>query len=298
MVIMMMKRLELENKIKKTALKISANSIIATLSIDTMSNHSPYELYDFDADYSLNDFCIYMHRLHVSNRFDLANSLDFDSFEFPDDNTDDKTLLLSALVSINQKQTVIELFKQFGQLFADYDLTSNWQMRIIENNFDGYFLVNAFLTNNDNPQCLLLGYDIYHYINQNKSIVPPDSNLLQARFSWHTDKPSKYYRKYLIAIDDNFDWDTQLAKIDQKFYKMYQNLIDKNLKNYGYNTSFYPNAIISLDLIWFVNYSKLTQKNAKFSKHNMSVHDIEYEIKNHPDSSISKIMKKLASNLQ
>lgn len=298
MVIMMMKRSELENEMKKTALKISANSIIAALSIDTITNHSPRSIYDCEENYELSDYYNYMHRLHISNRFNLANSLEFASLDFPDDNTDDKTLLLSALVTIDQKQAVIELFKKFGQLFVDYDLTSNWQMRIIENNFDGYFLVNAFLTNNDNPQCLLLGYDIYHYINQNKDVVPPNSDLLQVRFSWHTDKPSKYYRKYLVAIDDDFDWDTQLAKIDQKFAKMYQDLTNNDLKHYGYNMSFYPNSIISLDLIWFINYSKFSQKNDSFAEHAMSVHRIESEIKNQPDSSISKIMKKLASNLQ
>lgn len=242
----------------------------------------------------------------------------FNHQEYCFSNLDHKTILLSALTIADKVPIIKNDLINVSQVLVDLDQSSNWHLKIISNYFKPYVLLNAFLTNNEEPQILLLGkticdhlytgYDnIYHkdqdYLNQLSD--EQSEQLAFLTYSWHIDHPSQWYRGQLYSLDANLNWDRSLKQIDKRFAKRYKTIMDflnyhpKKYLPLTYVTNddvvYFNNMhIYTLDLDWFMSdlSSKIFGTDVDPVLYNTKNNQEEFE-----DPKIQKILEQLATNL-
>lgn len=135
------------------------------------------------------------------------------------------TVLLSALVNETTIDCITDLFKKFGQCLMSYHSLTQWQMRILTTKMNQFTLVNMLLTNNNEPQLIVLGDNLATLLkltllrndatqSEYQRILKP---LLQVRYLLNTDKVSDVYQHDLINLDNNVDMSLLMKHIDSKF---------------------------------------------------------------------------------
>ena len=255
----------------KIARTISNHAFVATLSrtnVDPANKNNPQErektylLYDPSYTYQVPGLML------VNQQLDLVPNL----------GTDNESMLFSVLTNqINQNLVKAQLIK-LCQLISNTKLNSDWQLKLLTTEFQGFMLINAFLTNNEQPQFIHLTRDIIKalYLDPDDVAQPEQwQNLLDDSlvYNWHTEQPSKIYQKQIINLADPKDLPKILAKIDalmprfmaqsvlyqqQAFKNAFSTVITKELKtkkhkNFNYEPLDVINTINVLDLDWFLS---------------------------------------------
>lgn len=175
------------------------------------------------------------------------------------DQINDKDVVISALTNVINASEVKDALIKLSKLVIDKDITNSWQLEIITTDFKPYVLLTALLTNNDQPKlinlgstCLLALYEHHMYENLEHIFGSPKwESLNNVFYAWNTEKPSKIYRKQLIALEPNFDWESHLQIIDNLFKDMLSNTIEDEKSRRR------PSPIITLDLSWFIYECKM-----------------------------------------
>lgn len=254
----------------KIARTISNHAFVATLSrtnVDPANKNNPQErektylLYDPSYTYQVPGLML------VNQQLNLVPNL----------GTDNESMLFSVLTNqANQNLVKAQLIKSC-QLTSSAKLNSDWQLKLLTTAFQGFTLINAFLTNNNQPQFIHLTRDIIKalYLDPDDIAKPEQwQNLLDDRlvYNWHTDQPSKIYQKQIVNLAKPQDLPKILAKIDtlmprfmaqsvlyqQKAFKnAFSTVISKELnqkkhKNFDISHLDVIDTINILDLDWFL----------------------------------------------
>ena len=161
-------------------------------------------------------------------------------------NTQNKTTLISTLTNQSNTELVKANLIALCQFLIQKDLTNNWHLQILVTPFAGFNLINAFMTNNLEPQYLNLGIDVlnqlyfnrwhinYDPLNESYHFDPEKvTNLLNVTYSWQTEKPSLAYQKQLIKLDPQQEWSKILPKIDQTMQRLMQKTVIKTQETYA-----------------------------------------------------------------
>lgn len=230
-------------------------------------------------------------------------------------NLDHKTILLSALTIADDIPLVKDDLINLSQALVDLDQSSGWHLKIISNYFKPYVLLNAFLTNNEEPQILLLGKEMYNeFYMTYSSIYDQDETKMRETaemqgeqlqyltYSWHIDHPSQWYRDQLYSLDSNLNWDRSLKLIDERFAKRYKRIMANINSNSGEYIDYPDNEIqyfktahiLTLDLDWFMSDlgSKIFGTDADPVLYNTESNQEKFE-----DPKIQQILEQLANNL-
>lgn len=184
----------------------------------------------------------------------------------------DKSILFSVLVNKYQIDTVTNSLIQLGKQISQNStyLTKKWHVKLLKTNLNEFTLINLFMTTNEYPQIIFLGYDIacflYGYLQNTRSyrnyklIFKP---LCKCKYLWHTSNPSEFYKANLVSLDDAYDW-THLSEIINSQFDIFLNFILSKKYNYkqmisevnamGQISSI--KSIKILDLCWFITYLK------------------------------------------
>lgn len=255
----------------KIARTISNHAFVATLSrtnVDPANKDNPQEreksylLYDPSYQYYVPGLML------VNQQLDLA----------PDLGTDNESMLFSVLTNQSNHNLVKEQLIKLCQLISNTKLNSDWQLKLLTTEFQGFILINAFLTNNEQPQFIHLTRDIIKalYLDPDDVAQPEQwQNLLDDSlvYNWHTEHPSKIYQKQIVNLAKPQDLPKILAKIDklmphfmeqsvlyqQKAFKnAFSTVITKELKtkkhkNFNYEPLDVIDTINVLDLDWFLS---------------------------------------------
>ena len=255
----------------KIAKTISNHAFVATLSrtnVDPANKNNPQErektylLYDPSYKYRVPGLML------VNQQLDLVPNL----------GTDNESMLFSVLTNQTNQNLVKAQLIKLCQLTSSAKLNSDWQLKLLTTEFQGFILINAFLTNNEQPQFIHLTRDIIKalYLDPDDVAQPEQwQNLLDDSlvYNWHTEHPSKIYQKQIINLADPKDLPKILAKIDalmprfmaqsvlyqQKAFKnAFSTVITKELKtkkhkNFNYEPLDVINTINVLDLDWFLS---------------------------------------------
>lgn len=161
-------------------------------------------------------------------------------------NTQNKTTLISTLTNQSNTELVKANLIELCQFLIQKDLTADWHLQILVTPFAGFNLINAFMTNNLEPQYLNLGIDVlnqlyfnrwhinYDPLNESYHFDPEKvTNLLNVTYSWQTEKPSLAYQKQLIKLDPQQEWSKILPKIDQTMQRLMQKTVIKTQETYA-----------------------------------------------------------------
>lgn len=255
----------------KIARTISNHAFVATLSrtnVDPANKNNPQErektylLYDPSYTYQVPGLML------VNQQLDLVPNL----------GTDNESMLFSVLTNQTNQNLVKAQLIKLCQLISNTKLNSDWQLKLLTTEFQGFILINAFLTNNEQPQFIHLTRDIIKalYLDPDDVAQPEQwQNLLDDSlvYNWHTEQPSKIYQKQIINLADPKDLPKILAKIDalmprfmaqsvlyqqQAFKNAFSTVITKELKtkkhkNFNYEPLDVINTINVLDLDWFLS---------------------------------------------
>lgn len=135
------------------------------------------------------------------------------------------TILLSALVDKMSLNCIKDLFKKFGQYFISHYSLKQWQMKILTTKMNQFILVNMLITNNNEPQLIILGDNLATLLrlklshsditqSEYQRILKP---LLQVRYVLNNDKVSDIYQQYIINLDNNIDMNLLMQHINKKF---------------------------------------------------------------------------------
>lgn len=255
----------------KIARTISNHAFVATLSrtnVDPANKSNPQErektylLYDPSYKYQVPGLML------VNQQLDLV----------PNIGTDNESMLFSVLTNQTNQNLVKAQLIKLCQLTSSAKLNSDWQLKLLTTAFQGFILINAFLTNNEQPQFIHLTRDIIKalYLDPDDVAQPEQwQNLLDDSlvYNWHTEHPSKIYQKQIVNLAKPQDLPKILAKIDalmpqfmaqsvlyqQKAFKnAFSTVITKELKtkkhkNFNYEPLDVINTINVLDLDWFLS---------------------------------------------
>lgn len=255
----------------KIARTISNHAFVATLSrtnVDPANKSNPQErektylLYDPSYQYQVPGLML------VNQQLDLV----------PNIGTDNESMLFSVLTNQTNQNLVKAQLIKLCQLTSSAKLNSDWQLKLLTTAFQGFILINAFLTNNEQPQFIHLTRDIIKalYLDPDDVAQPEQwQNLLDNSlvYNWHTEHPSKIYQKQIVNLAKPQDLPKILAKIDalmpqfmaqsvlyqQKAFKnAFSTVITKELKtkkhkNFNYEPLDVINTINVLDLDWFLS---------------------------------------------
>lgn len=255
----------------KIARTISNHAFVATLSrtnVDPANKNNPQErektylLYDPSYTYQVPGLML------VNQQLDLVPNL----------GTDNESMLFSVLTNQTNQNLVKAQLIKLCQLISNTKLNSDWQLKLLTTEFQGFILINAFLTNNEQPQFIHLTRDIIKalYLDPDDVAQPEQwQNLLDDSlvYNWHTEQPNKIYQKQIINLADPKDLPKILAKIDalmprfmaqsvlyqqQAFKNAFSTVITKELKtkkhkNFNYEPLDVINTINVLDLDWFLS---------------------------------------------
>lgn len=255
----------------KIARTISNHAFVATLSrtnVDPANKNNPQErektylLYDPSYKYQVPGLML------VNQQLDLVPNL----------GTDNESMLFSVLTNQTNQNLVKAQLIKLCQLTSSAKLNSDWQLKLLTTEFQGFILINAFLTNNEQPQFIHLTRDIIKalYLDPDDVAQPEQwQNLLADSlvYNWHTEQPSKIYQKQIVNLADPKDLPKILAKIDalmprfmaqsvlyqQKAFKnAFSTVITKELKtkkhkNFNYEPLDVINTINVFDLDWFLS---------------------------------------------
>lgn len=255
----------------KIARTISNHAFVATLSrtnVDPANKSNPQErektylLYDPSYKYQVPGLML------VNQQLDLV----------PNIGTDNESMIFSVLTNQTNQNLVKAQLIKLCRLTSNAKLNSNWQLKLLTTAFQGFILINAFLTNNEQPQFIHLTRDIIKalYLDPDDVAQPEQwQNLLDNSlvYNWHTEHPSKIYQKQIVNLAKPQDLPKILAKIDalmpqfmaqsvlyqQKAFKnAFSTVITKELKtkkhkNFNYEPLDVINTINVLDLDWFLS---------------------------------------------
>lgn len=255
----------------KIARTISNHAFVATLSrtnVDPANKDNPQEreksylLYDPSYQYYVPGLML------VNQQLDLA----------PDLGTDNESMLFSVLTNQSNHNLVKEQLIKLCQLISNTKLNSDWQLKLLTTEFQGFILINAFLTNNEQPQFIHLTRDIIKalYLDPDDVAQPEQwQNLLDDSlvYNWHTEHPSKIYQKQIVNLAKPQDLPKILTKIDKlmphfmaqsvlyqqkEFKSAFSTVISKELKtkkhkNFNYEPLDVIDTINVLDLDWFLS---------------------------------------------
>lgn len=255
----------------KIARTISNHAFVATLSrtnVDPANKSNPQErektylLYDPSYKYQVPGLML------VNQQLDLV----------PNIGTDNESMIFSVLTNQTNQNLVKAQLIKLCRLTSNAKLNSNWQLKLLTTAFQGFILINAFLTNNEQPQFIHLTRDIIKalYLDPDDVAQPEQwQNLLDNSlvYNWHTEHPSKIYQKQIVNLAKPQDLPKILAKIDalmpqfmaqtvlyqqEAFKNAFSTVITKELKtkkhkNFNYEPLDVINTINVLDLDWFLS---------------------------------------------
>lgn len=236
-------------KIQELALKITNHCFVAMVNRDTTEINAYNEATHYKERYPLFDPTYRKIKPYEPTNHDL------DQVEvgvtglvtLPEMlNTQDKTTLISTLTNQSNTELVKANLIELCQFLMQKDLTNDWHLQILVTPFGGFNLINAFMTNNLEPQYLNLGIDVlnqlyfnrwhinYDPLNESYHFDPEKvTNLLNITYSWQTKKPSLAYQKQLIKLDPQQDWSKILSKIDQTMQQLMQKTVIKTQETYA-----------------------------------------------------------------
>lgn len=245
---------------------IMHNSIKSTIRNVYMNTTSVHTIDDMDKKSYFN-----ISRHEINNGIMCDTILTNDIQEFIESN-DPKTMLISCLVNQVQLNKIQNSLLEISKLINSYNHGNNLIGKIIISDSKPYFMINLFLTNNNNPQLIHLGFDIAssNYIRPkchfSKNI---NYQLCTLVFLWHTTKPSQYYQPQIISLDDNIDFEQAMNQLDKIFnkrlrYEMYDehgtlrpDNYYRNITNNYVSHKYYhgdTSSITILDFEWLMNH--------------------------------------------
>lgn len=231
------------------------------------------------------------------------------------------SILFSCLIPKTNASEINLLLYRLKQTLSSLT-TKTWQAKIISTKIGNLRLINLFMTTNDQPQVVHLGYDIITVLIENNLIYEDAMNyavleasineysdysdfmakvnhasdklveqLKKPSYQWHTAGPLKYYQQHLVVLGNN-----KKQKL-QKLLDFYQTALKTalntrktdNISKYSRTKS---NSIDLLDLNGLIN-SKI-MSNHYYLRYEQRPKDIN---KAESDPEVKEILTDLAKNL-
>lgn len=231
------------------------------------------------------------------------------------------SILFSCLIPKKNAGEINLLLYRLKQVLSSLT-NKTWQAKIISTKIGNLRLINLFMTTNEQPQVIHLGYDIIMVLIENSLIYEEAMNyaavetsineysdypdfmakvdhasdelieqLKKQIYQWHTTDPLKYYQKYLTVLGNN-----KKQKL-QKLLAFYQDVLKTalntrktdNISEYHRTKS---NSIDLLDLNGLINSQIMA--NHYYLKYEQRPKDVN---KAESDPEVKEILTDLAKNL-
>lgn len=272
---------ELDHEITKQMATVSHISCLAFASFVNTLNKSDYVISSQNPELYYHRGQLNLHENSSSRHLsDLARS-ENNNVPIFNDLMVNKSCLFTTIVRPNKLTAIKKQLCLLGQLFVERDITTNWTMQLIQQQAaDGYYLIDLFLTNNQEPQIVNLGYEAARYlkdligfehldlditIKSSESGLEAKSQLVQNLsipfYYYQPVSPSKLWQKQIISNLKPTDLQKAQEKIDQQFN------VFQGLTRYKTRKLDNAHAIEILDFFHFYHFmpeiktSEITVKN-------------------------------------